>query len=68
MYGVIWYIYNKMIFTHIYPITYGVRVCMILPKRVLVHIRDDNDELICLKYVSQSLLHILHISNDNICV
>ena len=44
--------HKKKIYSHIYPSTYDVRVHMLLHKHVLVHIRDDNDELILLPYVS----------------
>ena len=64
---VIWYLYNKIIYTHTYPSTYEIRVQMIITNHVLVHIRDRNDELICLQYVSHYLRHICHIRNDNIC-
>ena len=64
---VIWYLYNKIIYTHTYPSTYEIRVQMIITNHVLVHIRDRNDELICLQYVSHYLRQICHIRNDNIC-
>ena len=35
-----------------YTSTYDVRVHMLLPKRVLVYTRDDNNKLILLPYVS----------------
>ena len=35
-----------------------------LPKDILVHIRDVNDKLIRLKFVSCSLCHLHHIRND----
>ena len=43
-YEVIWYVNKKMIYSHIYSSTYDVRAHMILPKKVAVHIRDDNNE------------------------
>ena len=51
-YEVIWYIHKKTLYPHIYPSTYSVCVHMILPKHALVHIQDDNNELIWLTYVS----------------
>ena len=51
-YGVIWYMYKKNIYSHIYPSTYGVHVQMLSPKHVLLHIRDDNYDMILLSYVS----------------
>ena len=48
-YEVIWYVYKKMVYTHIYPSTHDVRAQIILPKQVLVHIWDGNDELMCLQ-------------------
>ena len=33
-----------MIYYHIYPSTYEVRVKMILPEQVSVHIRDENKD------------------------
>ena len=65
-YEVFWYVYKYVIYTHIYPSTHDVRVQIILSKHVLVHIRDGNDELMCLQYVSHSLQHIHHIRNENI--
>ena len=35
---------STMIYSHIYPSTYELRVQMILPKHVLVHIRDKNND------------------------
>ena len=49
-YEVIWYVHKKK--SHIYPSTYDLLMQMILPEHVLVHIWDDNDELILLLYVS----------------
>ena len=51
-YEVLWYIQKKTIYSHIYTSTYNVRVRMLLPKHVLVDIRDENDKLILLSYVS----------------
>ena len=48
----IWYKYKKMIYSHIYPSTYDVSMHMLLPKHILVHKRDDNDDMILLPYVS----------------
>ena len=33
-----------MIYSHIFPSTYEVRVRMILPDHVSVHIRDENND------------------------
>ena len=46
-----WVCAQKMIDSHIYPSTYDVRVQILLPNHVLVHIRDDNDDIILLPYV-----------------
>ena len=51
-YDVIWYIHKNMIYYHIYPSTYNVRVQMLLHKCVLVLIWDENYDLIVLSYVS----------------
>ena len=51
-YQVIWYIHNKTIYSHTYTGTYDVRVQMLLPKRLLVHIWDEKHNLILLSYVS----------------
>ena len=45
-YEVIWYVHNKMLYSHIYPSTYDVHSHMILTKYILVHIRGDNYELL----------------------
>ena len=41
-----------MTYSHTYPSTYDVHAQMLLPKHVLVHIRDESYELILLLYVS----------------
>ena len=46
------YAQEKDIFSYIYPSTYGILVQILLPKHVLVHIRDGKDDLILLPYVS----------------
>ena len=51
-YVVIWFMRKKMIYSNIYPSAYNVRMQMLLPKHVLVHIQDENDELILYPYVS----------------
>ena len=51
-YEVIWYAHKKMLYSHIYPSTYDIHAQMILPKNVLVHIRDENYMMILLPYVS----------------
>ena len=51
-YKCIGYMLKRTIYSRLYTSTYDVRVHMLLPKRVLVHTRDDNDELILLPYVS----------------
>ena len=43
--------HNKTIYSHIYPSTYFVRVQILLPKHALMHMRDENDEIILLPYV-----------------
>ena len=50
-YEVIGYVHNKAIYFHIYPITYDVLVQMLLPNHVLVHVRDENNNVILLPYV-----------------
>ena len=52
LYEVIWYVHNKMLYSHIYTSIYDVREQMILPNHGLVHIWDENDDLILLPYVS----------------
>ena len=49
-YKVIGYVQKKMIYSHVYPSTYDVRVQILLPKHVLVHIPDENNNIILLAY------------------
>ena len=51
-YEVIKFMHEKMIYSQIYPITYEVRVHILFPKCVLVHIRDEKYDMILLSYVS----------------
>ena len=51
-YEVICYVHKKIIYSHIYPIIYDIYVQIILPKRALVHIEDENNKPIWLPYVS----------------
>ena len=51
-YEVICYVQNKMLYSRIYLSTYDVRVQIILPNPALVHIQDDNNELVLLPYLS----------------
>ena len=46
-----WYVHKKRIDYHIYPSTYTICVHIIIPKHILVQIRDDNYALISLSYV-----------------
>ena len=55
---------NKTIDSHIYTSTYDVRMRVLLNKCVLVHIRDENGDLILLPYVSTLYTIFFHISND----
>ena len=47
---------HKKICIFVYPSTYDIRVQMLLPKHLLVHIRDEDGELILLPYVSTLLV------------
>ena len=49
---VIWYIHKKPIYSDIYPSTYDIRVQILLSKHVLVHVRDENYNMLLLSYVS----------------
>ena len=51
-YKVIWYMHNKMIYSNIYPSTYTLRVQVLLPKCILVRIREKKYDLILLSYAS----------------
>ena len=68
-YAVIWYMRKKMIYYNIYTSTYNVHMQMLLPKHVLVHIQDENDELILLLYVSTiyDTILIKVISDISVC-
>ena len=50
-YEVIGYVHKKKMYSHIYTSTYNIRMQMLIPKRVLVHIWYENGDLI-LPYVS----------------
>ena len=52
LYEVIWYVHKEMVYSNIHTIAYDVRAQIILPKHLLLHIRDENDKLILLPYVS----------------
>ena len=43
---------KQQILIYIPVYTYDVRVKMLLPKHILVHILDENDNMILLPYVS----------------
>ena len=45
------YMHKKTLYFHIYHSIYDVRVQILLPNYVLVHIQDENDGLILLPYV-----------------
>ena len=56
-----------MVYIFIIPSTYDVCVQMKYPKHILIHMRDVNHDIICLKFLSHSLWKIYHISNDDMC-
>ena len=63
----IWYMHKKTIYSHIFPSTYDVRVQMLLHKWVLVHIRNDNKDMILLAYLLDFYYKFFMKGMTNIC-
>ena len=47
----IYYMHDKMIYSHLYSSIYDICVQMLLSKHVLVHIRDERYDLMLLSYM-----------------
>ena len=62
--SIIWRVYKKTIYIHMYPSTYGLHAYMIFPKHIMLHILDGNYKLTYLQFLSQPLCYMWgHIRN-----